>query len=363
MPRTTSKPNHWLTGSSLRFRPVFTVLNNDNRPDPELDGTAGQPACGFWSRPKDKKSYSVWSLPARCSGVELRPCESLQLILSDVTSFCTRDRLPFLAASRRALSPLSRSSTSWSPCLTRSNGVWPSRFFLFGSAPCYEWRWYNHSISFRISDEVFEPHLNVEGLHQDTETGSIPIRQSSLGPKYKLRWWSQYFLNDQNVHMWLKAKWTIYITKTVQILITLLHRCLWTRKCTMGLIFNPQKSLGIINFKVSLGLNDWYLHSRAMLQNVNVFSVFQKCCNIDSWVAQKGKILISSDIHHLAYWPKLKHMLVTGVTRIPNYLGAEWWNHLEIPPLQVNLNIFTFRPTRCLRSLGDEYKFRFFYFP
>ena len=37
-------------------------------------------------------------------------------------------------------------------------------------------------IIFRISDEDFEPHLNVEGLHQHTETASIPIRQSSLGP-------------------------------------------------------------------------------------------------------------------------------------------------------------------------------------
>ena len=32
-----------------RFRPVSIVLNNDNHPEP--DGTAGQPAVGFWSRP------------------------------------------------------------------------------------------------------------------------------------------------------------------------------------------------------------------------------------------------------------------------------------------------------------------------
>ena len=44
-----SKPNRRLSGGSVRFRPVFIVLNNDNRPEP--DGTAGQPAVGFWSRP------------------------------------------------------------------------------------------------------------------------------------------------------------------------------------------------------------------------------------------------------------------------------------------------------------------------
>ena len=44
-----SKPNRRLTGGSVRFRPVSIVLNNDNRPEP--DGTAGQPAVGFWSRP------------------------------------------------------------------------------------------------------------------------------------------------------------------------------------------------------------------------------------------------------------------------------------------------------------------------
>ena len=44
-----SKPNRRLTGGSAQFRPVSIVLNNDNRPEP--DGTAGQPAVGFWSRP------------------------------------------------------------------------------------------------------------------------------------------------------------------------------------------------------------------------------------------------------------------------------------------------------------------------
>ena len=44
-----SKPNRRLTGGSVRFRLVSIVLNNDNRPEP--DGTAGQPAVGFWSRP------------------------------------------------------------------------------------------------------------------------------------------------------------------------------------------------------------------------------------------------------------------------------------------------------------------------
>ena len=42
---TASKPNRWLTGGSVRFRPVSIVLNKDNRPEP--DGTAGQPAVGF----------------------------------------------------------------------------------------------------------------------------------------------------------------------------------------------------------------------------------------------------------------------------------------------------------------------------
>ena len=32
-----------------RFRLVSIDLNNDNRP--ETDGTASQPAVGFWSRP------------------------------------------------------------------------------------------------------------------------------------------------------------------------------------------------------------------------------------------------------------------------------------------------------------------------
>ena len=44
-----SKPNRRLTGGSVRFCPVSIVLNNDNRPEP--DGTAGQPAVGFWSLP------------------------------------------------------------------------------------------------------------------------------------------------------------------------------------------------------------------------------------------------------------------------------------------------------------------------
>ena len=44
-----SKPNRRLTAGSVRFRPVPIVLNNDNHPEP--DGTAGQPAVGFWSRP------------------------------------------------------------------------------------------------------------------------------------------------------------------------------------------------------------------------------------------------------------------------------------------------------------------------
>ena len=46
---TTSKPNRRLTGSSVRFWSVSIVINNGNRPEPE--GTTGQPAVGFWSRP------------------------------------------------------------------------------------------------------------------------------------------------------------------------------------------------------------------------------------------------------------------------------------------------------------------------
>ena len=47
---TTSKPNHWLTGGSIRFWPVSIVLNNDNRLEP--DGPVGQLLVGFSSRPK-----------------------------------------------------------------------------------------------------------------------------------------------------------------------------------------------------------------------------------------------------------------------------------------------------------------------
>ena len=50
---TTSELNRWLTGGSIRFRPVSFVLNNDNHPEPI--GTASQPVGGFWSRPLWKK--------------------------------------------------------------------------------------------------------------------------------------------------------------------------------------------------------------------------------------------------------------------------------------------------------------------
>ena len=46
---TTSKPNRRLTSSSVRFWVVVIVKNNRNWPEP--DGTASQPADGFWSRP------------------------------------------------------------------------------------------------------------------------------------------------------------------------------------------------------------------------------------------------------------------------------------------------------------------------
>ncbi|MPC17673.1 hypothetical protein E2C01_010537 [Portunus trituberculatus] len=41
-------------------------------------------------------------------------------MLSGLSSFCTRARLPFLAASNNAASPLSRSATSWSLSFTKS---------------------------------------------------------------------------------------------------------------------------------------------------------------------------------------------------------------------------------------------------
>ena len=55
-----SKPNRWLTGSSVRFRSISIVLNNDNHSEP--DGTGGQPAVGFWSRPMTffVKTYSFF---------------------------------------------------------------------------------------------------------------------------------------------------------------------------------------------------------------------------------------------------------------------------------------------------------------
>lgn len=89
-----------------------------------------------------QKSFKVpqisrdW-LPARCRGVEFRPCVSLQLMFSGEQSFWTRARQPFFAASSRAASPLNKSWMSVSPSLTMSSGMLPSRFFLVGSAPCY----------------------------------------------------------------------------------------------------------------------------------------------------------------------------------------------------------------------------------
>lgn len=77
-----------------------------------------------------------WCLPARCRGVEFLPWVSLQLIFSGVQSFCTLARQPFLAASNKAASPLSKSWISVSPSFTKSKGVFPSLFFLVGSAPC-----------------------------------------------------------------------------------------------------------------------------------------------------------------------------------------------------------------------------------
>ena len=85
-------------------------------------------------------SLSLWHfihLPAKCKGVECRPCVSRQFTLSGEDNFFTLSKQPFLAASNKAASPLSRSWISVSPSLTRSKGVFPSLFFFVGSAPCW----------------------------------------------------------------------------------------------------------------------------------------------------------------------------------------------------------------------------------
>ena len=38
---TTSKPNRWMTSSSIRFQPVSIVLNNDNRMEPLVNQWLG----------------------------------------------------------------------------------------------------------------------------------------------------------------------------------------------------------------------------------------------------------------------------------------------------------------------------------
>lgn len=81
--------------------------------------------------------FSTLHLPAKCNGVEFRPWVSLQLMFSGLQSFWTLARHPFLAASSRAASPLSKSWMSVSPSFTMSKGVFPSLFFFVGSAPCY----------------------------------------------------------------------------------------------------------------------------------------------------------------------------------------------------------------------------------
>lgn len=67
--------------------------------------------------------------------MEFLPCLSRQLMFSLVSSFLTRSRLPFLAASSRALSPLSKSERSPSGSFTRSRAVRLSRLRRFTSAP------------------------------------------------------------------------------------------------------------------------------------------------------------------------------------------------------------------------------------
>lgn len=90
----------------------------------------------------DVTSLNLWNfipLPAKCKGVECRPWVSRQFTLSGEDNFFTLAKQPFLAASNKAESPLSRSWISVSPSLTRSKGVLPSLFFFVGSAPCWAW--------------------------------------------------------------------------------------------------------------------------------------------------------------------------------------------------------------------------------
>lgn len=106
-------------------------------------------------------------LPARCNGVEFRPCVSLQLMFSGEQSFWTRARQPFFAASSRAASPLNKSWMSVSPSLTMSSGMLPSRFFLVGSAPCYTntllWESKAENIgSWSQERHLTEPHLQQQ---------------------------------------------------------------------------------------------------------------------------------------------------------------------------------------------------------
>ncbi len=58
------------------------------------------------------------------------------MTFSGVINFLNRSKFPFLANSKIALSPRSKSAISLSRSLTKSSGVAPSRFFLFESAPC-----------------------------------------------------------------------------------------------------------------------------------------------------------------------------------------------------------------------------------
>lgn len=104
---------------------------------------------------EDGRDRPCWRCsPARCRGVEFRPWVSLQLIFSGVQSFCTLARQPFLAASNRAASPLSKSWMSVSPSLTKSKGVFPSLFFLVGSAPCCKEKSNGVCISYSVFVQV-----------------------------------------------------------------------------------------------------------------------------------------------------------------------------------------------------------------
>lgn len=131
-------------------------------------------------------------LPARCRGVELRPCVSRQLMLSGLHNFCTLAKHPFLAASSSAASPLSRSWMSVSPSFTRSKGVLPSRFFLVGSAPCCREgaKEVKVSVSSTVSHVCSIPSMKINVWFRDWDIGvkstSIDFVEKKASPSKSL---------------------------------------------------------------------------------------------------------------------------------------------------------------------------------